>query len=63
VGSHTAADSLKADTSPPKIRLLEWLHAQRTRPRFAVVHAFSTHNLLLRYWLASGGADPGVPAE
>jgi ABC-type nitrate/sulfonate/bicarbonate transport system substrate-binding protein len=22
------------------------------------VHAFSTHNLLVRYWLASGGADP-----
>jgi two-component system, oxyanion-binding sensor len=24
----------------------------------AVVHAFSTHNLLLRYWLAAGGIDP-----
>lgn len=23
-----------------------------------IVHAYSTHNLLLRYWLASGGIDP-----
>jgi two-component system, oxyanion-binding sensor len=28
------------------------------KPRLAVVHAFSTHNLLLRYWLAAGGIDP-----
>ncbi|MGC1410578.1 MAG: CmpA/NrtA family ABC transporter substrate-binding protein [Acetobacteraceae bacterium] len=35
-----------------------WLRAQPTPPRFAVVHAFSTHNLLLRYWLAASGVDP-----
>jgi ABC-type nitrate/sulfonate/bicarbonate transport system substrate-binding protein len=35
-----------------------WLRDQRTTPRFAVVHVFSTHNLLLRYWLASAGIDP-----
>lgn len=63
VGNHAAANSLKADRSPPGIRLLEWLQAQQTRPRFAVVHAFSTHNLLLRYWLASGGADPDRDIE
>ncbi len=28
-----------------------------------MVHAFSTHNLLLRYWLASGGADPDRDIE
>ena len=28
------------------------------KPRIAVVHAFSTHNLLLRHWLAAGGIDP-----
>jgi len=28
------------------------------RPRLAVVHAFSTHDLLLRYWLAALGVDP-----
>jgi ABC-type nitrate/sulfonate/bicarbonate transport system substrate-binding protein len=35
-----------------------WLRAQPTPPRFAVVHAYSTHNLLLRYWLAASGLDP-----
>jgi ABC-type nitrate/sulfonate/bicarbonate transport system substrate-binding protein len=28
------------------------------KPVLAVVHTFSTHNLLLRYWLASGGIGP-----
>jgi ABC-type nitrate/sulfonate/bicarbonate transport system substrate-binding protein len=28
------------------------------KPTLAVVHTFSTHNLLLRYWLATGGIDP-----
>lgn len=28
------------------------------KPVLAVVHVFSTHNLLLRYWLAAGGIDP-----
>ena len=32
--------------------------AGRRRPALAVVHAYSTHNLLLRYWLAAGGIDP-----
>jgi NitT/TauT family transport system ATP-binding protein/nitrate/nitrite transport system substrate-binding protein len=35
-----------------------WLRAQAEPPPFAVVHAFSTHNLLLRYWLAASGVDP-----
>jgi len=39
-------------------RLAAWLRAQPAPPRFAVVHAFSTHNLLLRYWLAASGIDP-----
>ncbi len=33
------------------------------RLRFAVVHGFSTHNLLLRYWLAAAGIDPDEDAE
>jgi len=33
------------------------------RPRFAVVHGFSTHNLLLRYWLAAFGVDPETDVE
>lgn len=28
------------------------------RPVLGVVHRFSTHNLLLRYWLAAAGIDP-----
>jgi two-component system, oxyanion-binding sensor len=35
-----------------------WLREQPTPPRFAVVHAFSTHNLLFRDWLAMSGLDP-----
>ncbi|MDE1905594.1 MAG: ABC transporter substrate-binding protein [Rhodospirillales bacterium] len=31
--------------------------------RFAVVHVFSTHNLLLRYWLAAEGIDPDKDVE
>jgi NitT/TauT family transport system ATP-binding protein/nitrate/nitrite transport system substrate-binding protein len=30
----------------------------KRRLRLAVVHAFSTHDLLLRYWLAASGVDP-----
>jgi ABC-type nitrate/sulfonate/bicarbonate transport system substrate-binding protein len=63
VASTAAAESLRAGHSPPRLRLREWLRAQPVRPRFAVVHAFSTHNLLLRYWLASGGADPDRDIE
>jgi NitT/TauT family transport system ATP-binding protein/nitrate/nitrite transport system substrate-binding protein len=34
------------------------IRARGQKPVLAVVHTFSTHNLLLRYWLASGGIDP-----
>jgi len=44
-------------------RLLRWLRAQSAPPRFAVVHAFSTHAVLLRYWLAAAGADPDGDIE
>ncbi len=39
-------------------RLVAWMRRQPERPRFAVVHDFSTHNLLLRHWLAAAGGDP-----
>jgi ABC-type nitrate/sulfonate/bicarbonate transport system substrate-binding protein len=32
-------------------------------PRLAVVHGFSTHNLLLRYWLAAAGINPDRDVE
>jgi two-component system, oxyanion-binding sensor len=44
-------------------RLGGWMRRQRERPRLAVVHVFSTHALLLRDWLASGGVDPDRDAE
>lgn len=55
--SPAAASSLEQGGSS-RLQLTDWLRAQPSRPRFAVVHQFSTHNLLLRYWLAAGGADP-----
>ena len=48
---------------PPGARLLAWLADQPDRPRIAVVHQFSTHNLLLRYWLALTGVDPDRDIE
>ena len=48
---------------PPGARLVAWLAGQNTRPRIAVVHQFSTHNLLLRYWLALTGVDPDRDIE
>jgi NitT/TauT family transport system ATP-binding protein/nitrate/nitrite transport system substrate-binding protein len=35
----------------------------RRRIRLAVVHMFSTHDLLLRYWLAASGVDPARDME
>jgi ABC-type nitrate/sulfonate/bicarbonate transport system substrate-binding protein len=63
VASNAVIAGLTTGDDPPRLRLLEWLRAQPTKPRFAVVHAFSTHNLLLRYWLASGGVDPDRDIE
>jgi len=48
---------------PPGARLRSWLAGQNGRPRIAVVHRFSTHNLLLRYWLALTGVDPDRDIE
>lgn len=63
VTSTEAADSLLDEGSRPRRHLLDWLKASQIKPRFAVVHAFSTHNLLLRYWLAASGADPDRDIE
>jgi len=63
-----AADAIASPNGPDDAlargrRLGQWLRAQRSPPRFAVVHAFSTHNLLLRYWLAACGVDPDRDIE
>lgn len=44
----------RAGTSYPAA-LATILGRDQERPVFAVVHTYSTHNLLLRYWLAAGG--------
>jgi ABC-type nitrate/sulfonate/bicarbonate transport system substrate-binding protein len=57
-------DAIKESAGlPPGARLLAWLAGQSGRPRIAVVHRFSTHNLLLRYWLALTGVDPDHDIE
>jgi two-component system, oxyanion-binding sensor len=55
-----AAASLRPDALAAARALAARLAARRggEPPTLAVVHAFSTHNLLLRYWLAAGGIDP-----
>jgi NitT/TauT family transport system ATP-binding protein/nitrate/nitrite transport system substrate-binding protein len=63
VASNHIATSLTDGGTKPRVRLLEWLQTESTKPRFAVVHAFSTHNLLMRYWLASSGIDPDRDIE
>ena len=55
--------SLTEAAALPRLRLMEWLQAVPVKPKFAVVHTFSTHNLLLRYWLASSGVDPDRDIE
>jgi len=60
VVSRPIADQL---SSPSAAGLRTWLGQHARRPRFAVVHVFSMHNLLLRYWLASGGVDPDRDLE
>ncbi len=70
----TLADGLAADIAPGGDRMPTALEAARrfaaslaarrgARPALAVVHAYSTHNLLLRYWLAAGGLDPAGDVE
>ena len=44
-------------------RLRHWLRQSGKRIRLGVVHAFSTHNLLLRYWLAAQDIDVNCDTE
>ncbi len=39
-------------------RFAALIRQRREKPHLGVVHTFSTHNLLLRYWLATAGIDP-----
>ncbi len=63
-GNGVTLSSALADAIPPGLSALEAgqqlrrLIEGRMPPRLAVVHARSTHYLLLRYWLAASGIDP-----
>ena len=65
--SHEIAAAIGTDETTDAVaigqRFATWLRTQSRRPRFAVVHTFSTHNLLLRYWLAASGVDPDRDVE
>jgi two-component system, oxyanion-binding sensor len=61
--SHAAAEVVlshgsAADSASLAVRFARWVATRPERPRLAVVHVFSAHNLLLRQWLSSGGLDP-----
>ena len=53
IGSSGGADAMTVGA-----RLREKIAKGGRRLRFSVVHVYSTHNLLLRYWLAACGIDP-----
>ena len=63
-GNGVTLSTALADEIPPGLPALEAgqrlrrLLEGRAPPRLAVVHARSTHYLLLRYWLAASGIDP-----
>lgn len=59
------ADALGVNGTSLEIgrRLAGLLPPRGPRLRFAIVHAFSTHNLLLRYWLSAAGIDPDRDVE
>ena len=64
--SRLLADAIGADTGDVMAvgRRLAGITAGRgARLRFAVVHAYSSHDLLLRYWLAACGIDPVESVE
>lgn len=65
------AEDRKADDAAPDAlgigrSFAKWLanRSPRSGPaRLGVVHVFSTHNLLLRYWLAASGINPDEDVE
>lgn len=50
-------DRLHRDGVSAAHALAACLAEQKSPPTLGIVHAYSTHNLLLRYWLASAGID------
>ena len=72
IAAHLADDVAKPvdPTAPDALSLgrgfAKWLATRSPRSgpaRLGIVHVFSTHNLLLRYWLAAAGIDPDEDVE
>ena len=65
LGPDAAAAAAGSAATPAQIarRFKAWVRLQAAPPRLAVVHAFSTHALLLRDWLTAGGVDPDRDVE
>lgn len=65
--SHDIADAIGGGKSNSPLAIghqfSAWLKTRQKKPRFAVVHTFSTHNLLLRYWLSASGINPDKDVE
>ena len=62
--SNALADALgPGDAMEVGTRLRDYIRAHDRRLRLSVVHVYSTHNLLLRYWLAAAGVDPDKDIE
>ena len=65
LATHLARPVLADGPQPPARAAARLRQAARgrSRLRLAVVHAFSTHDLLLRLFLEQGGIDPATEAE
>lgn len=64
------ADRAPEDAAPDALGIgrsfAKWLAGRSPRSgpaRLGIAHVFSTHNLLLRYWLAASGIDPDDDVE
>ena len=57
------ASARAGDPAETARKLPEALRSLRRKPILAVVHRFSSHALMLRYWLAYAGVDPDVDVE
>lgn len=63
--SHRLAAALDegADVAATGMALARMAKASERKLRFAVVHRYSSHNYMLRYWLAACGCDPDRDVE
>lgn len=62
-GDAEIADTAIADTGRRLAAIAQVRAAAGKRLRLAVVHRYSSHNYMLRYWLAASGCDPDRDVE